>query len=488
MSGRALDTPSRNWEVTTRLEDPCDGANLCTACGNSFLVDNSRSLAACVTGRSVDSACAVRGRRLVALSPPLSCSYTDIARIALDEELIAGLKQAKTQPRHFGIVAKGNATVHAIIRKKPVKDGELLKAKSEFKGNATFQGVVQFDGEAYMFSFTEDPGLGLVKLRAYLTDHTGLAMKVACQVVATLPQVPDADDDASGKPSSPTESPPVSTPPADAPPPASDDLRAKLIASLKKLTASASGAIGLAPNRKDEILSGLAGVKAAIGAGKLDTATNLLLAVDKIIQSILSGAKAGAEPPPPKEEDEEVTLEEDALLDSLFPDPDDQDEPEDGGERVGGNESGENPVATTEPPIPPPRPVPPAAKSPGVGGRLRWEQVKEEVDADLSQLQAFLRQQADPVLQRIGEIGFHGVTGRLQVGLRVALIEFDRSATTDDREKFRQQSLKIIGDYKTFLKDNRLLKKCDDNPFGIKLNAETRLTAALNSLEQSLQA
>lgn len=403
--------------------------------------------------------------------------------MALDEELIAGLKQAKTQPRHFGIVAKGNATVHAIIRKKPVKEGELLKAKSEFKGNATYQGVVQFDGEAYMFSFTEDPGLGLVKLRAYLTDHTGLTLKVACQVVDALPQVPDGDDEASG-----SHSPPVSPPASAAPPPSSDELRAKLIELLKKLTASASGAIGLAPNRKDEILSGLAGAKAAIGGGKLDAASNLLSAVDKIIQSILSGAKAGAEPPSPKEDEEEVALEEDALLDSLFPDPDDEDEPEDGGERVGGNENGESPLVTTEPPIPPPRPVPPAANSPGVGGRLRWEQVKEEVDADLSQLQAFLRQQADPVLQRIGEIGFHGVTGRLQVGLRVALIEFDRSATTDDREKFRRQALKIIGDYKTFLKDNRLLKKCDDNPFGIKLNAETRLTAALNSLEQSLQA
>ncbi|MFO0903164.1 MAG: hypothetical protein U0939_09205 [Pirellulales bacterium] len=402
----------------------------------------------------------------------------------LDEELIAGLKQAKTQPRHFALVAKGTATLHAIVRRKAIKDGELLKAKTEFKGNATFQGVVQFDGEAYVFSFTEDPGLGLVKLRTYLIEQSGLNLKVACKVVPALPGVPDAEDESGavegGAGESGDSSAPSSTgapPPPPPPPPPSDDRKNRLVETLKKVFSAAQQAIAVAADRKTELMTGLADAKAAIAGGQFDQAAALLKSLSEVIQAILAGG----------DETDEVELEEDALLDSLFPDdPDEQeqDETAEGESEAGATDS---PTAS-EPPLPPPPPVPPTAKSPGVGGRLQWERVKEEVADRLSQLQGHLRQQKDPGLQRIGEVGFHSITGQLQVGLRVALMEFDRAAKKEDREKFRKQALEIIGKYQEFIKTNPLLKKCDENPFGIKLDARASLRTALDALAASLQA
>lgn len=52
----------------------------------------------------------------------------------LDENLVEGLKQAKKAPRNFALIVKGAAPVKLLVRKKKIKDAELLKAKTEAKG------------------------------------------------------------------------------------------------------------------------------------------------------------------------------------------------------------------------------------------------------------------------------------------------------------------------------------------------------------------
>jgi hypothetical protein len=60
---------------------------------------------------------------------------------AADEDLAEGLRQARKSPRNFALIAKGPAPLKLIVQKKPIRDGDVIKAKTEFKGNDAIRAV-----------------------------------------------------------------------------------------------------------------------------------------------------------------------------------------------------------------------------------------------------------------------------------------------------------------------------------------------------------
>ena len=115
-----------------------------------------------------------------------------------------------------------------------------------------------------------------------------------------------------------------------------------------------------------------------------------------------------------------------------------------------------------------------------------WRDAKERVDAQVSQLQGALRQTKEPFFQRIADMGLNGVTGNLQVGLQVALTEYDKSGGKDG--KLAAKAGAIIAQYQQFLQSDKAIALCDENPFGIKCEIRGTLLEALAELQKSFKS
>ncbi|HND52922.1 MAG TPA: hypothetical protein PLV92_11015, partial [Pirellulaceae bacterium] len=141
----------------------------------------------------------------------------------IDKELAKELQQAKKKGRNFAIIAKSANVVKLLLSKKPIRDGEILAAKKESGGNIVVQGVaVAGDGPELVFRVKEETKVGAVKLRVYITENSGLTLKVRFEVQPDLQDLDlDDDDDAPGGGTSSGEvqqsAPPTSTASPDQP-------------------------------------------------------------------------------------------------------------------------------------------------------------------------------------------------------------------------------------------------------------------------------
>ena len=152
-------------------------------------------------------------------------------------------------------------------------------------------------------------------------------------------------------------------------------------------------------------------------------------------------------------------------------------------------------VPPAPPPPPPAAPEPVAAPEPAqaepapepeTGVFAIWRDAKERVDAQVSQLQGALRQTKDPFCQRIADMGLHGVTGNLQVGLQVALTDYDKSGGKDAKSAAKAGA--IIAQYQQFLQNDKAIALCEENPFGIKCEIRGTLLVALAELQKSFKS
>jgi hypothetical protein len=95
------------------------------------------------------------------------------------EDLKAALTQARKKPRHFAIIANGADVLAVVAQKKPIRAGTLRKLRREKKGKQVIAGTCQGDGGATLvFKVTgEAPKIKKSKLRAFISDETGLMIK-----------------------------------------------------------------------------------------------------------------------------------------------------------------------------------------------------------------------------------------------------------------------------------------------------------------------
>jgi hypothetical protein len=116
-----------------------------------------------------------------------------------------------------------------------------------------------------------------------------------------------------------------------------------------------------------------------------------------------------------------------------------------------------------------------------------WQQAKEAVGSQILNLQAALRQTKEPKFLRIADLGMNGITKRLQVGLHVALMEFDQ-ASGAARAKARGKAEALVADFQKFLQSNPEVQLVDENPFGVAVTIRESLGKALDGIAKSLAA
>lgn len=116
-----------------------------------------------------------------------------------------------------------------------------------------------------------------------------------------------------------------------------------------------------------------------------------------------------------------------------------------------------------------------------------WRDSREAVMERLSQLQDALRKHDDRRLHEVADKGLNGITNRLQVGLHVALLEYDR-ATGADRRRLGTTAIAAVDEFDKFLKTEPLVPLIDKNPFQVTVGLQTDLVAALRRVRDALGA
>jgi hypothetical protein len=118
--------------------------------------------------------------------------------------------------------------------------------------------------------------------------------------------------------------------------------------------------------------------------------------------------------------------------------------------------------------------------------RTRWRTAREAVGTGLTKLQSVLKGKEEPAFHRVAEFGLNGITGRLQVGLEVALLECESSGGRDPKAKAK--AAKVAADFRKFLQTDAMVRLVDENPFGVAIDLRGQLLPVLTDLEAALQA
>ncbi len=226
----------------------------------------------------------------------------------LDEELEKGLRQAKKKPRNFAAICKGTKLLKLIVKKKPIKQPEIMAAKSEVQGNAIITGVCVGDGGAGMVFQVEgdEPSIKIPQMREYITEQTGLAIKPRFEVVQALEEV---DENESESEESAADAP-VANGDIPAAPPLPENtgsglsgdgtLASQLMAALNKLTPAVKAAVVAHPARKETILRPVQDFQSHMKVQNLSAAKESLGQLSKILREVGTGETVPQAPPTPQ--------------------------------------------------------------------------------------------------------------------------------------------------------------------------------------------
>jgi hypothetical protein len=114
-----------------------------------------------------------------------------------------------------------------------------------------------------------------------------------------------------------------------------------------------------------------------------------------------------------------------------------------------------------------------------------WLDAKEAAGVQIGNLQEAMRGLGPPVFARIADQGLNGITGRLQVGLQVALINAEQ-ATGAAREVARRKAREAVADFRAFLKNDPVVPMLDANPLGVTVTLQSGMGQALDAIDRAL--
>lgn len=114
-----------------------------------------------------------------------------------------------------------------------------------------------------------------------------------------------------------------------------------------------------------------------------------------------------------------------------------------------------------------------------------WADAKEAAGVQIGRLQAAVRGLDHPLFSLLADKGLNGITGRLQVGLQLALTEVE-STDGAARNKAREKAHAAIADFRDFLRTDPVLPLVEENPLGVTITLRADLGQALEAIEQAL--
>ena len=121
-----------------------------------------------------------------------------------------------------------------------------------------------------------------------------------------------------------------------------------------------------------------------------------------------------------------------------------------------------------------------------VAAKAAWRTAIEDVDGQITDLQAAMRKYPDDDLHDIAEFGLNGVTGGNKVLLMAALVELgDGNALAV--QKSGKQVLSAVAEFRTLINSDERVAVIDDNPFSVTVAIRETLGPALQGLENALK-
>lgn len=213
----------------------------------------------------------------------------------LDEDLVEGLKQAKKAPRNFALIVKGAAPVKLLVRKKKIKDAELLKAKTEAKGTDYIAGVVEGSGSEFAFKIVaeKEPAVLPAKIKDLIGEQADMTTKARWELVKELPKLPDeesegAEQESQQNATSQNDSIPNPPPPPPPPPsPTQPTINAnQLLATMNKLSPQVQAAVKNFPDRRNDLVQTVATFQSQIQGQQLEDAKASLTKLVDLLKSL----------------------------------------------------------------------------------------------------------------------------------------------------------------------------------------------------------
>jgi hypothetical protein len=223
----------------------------------------------------------------------------------VDEDLYAGLLQAKEKPRYFAIISKGADVLKMVVQKKWIKDAEIQQLRREFKGNNSIFGVCFRNGPELVLQIVgEEPALKLLKIKDFITEQTGASVKPQWQLVAALPDIGEDHESAviegaeatSEGAAAPQVSVAASSSNADKVRKALEDARPKI-----------EQALAARPELKNEILALINRIKQELAAGR-DNGETATASFRELVTLLGSARKSEEAPVAQGRSDRLVTL------------------------------------------------------------------------------------------------------------------------------------------------------------------------------------
>lgn len=442
-----------------------------------------------------------------------------MAKAPVDTELRKALTASKRKAHYFALICKGVAVQKLIVRRKPkFTDGEIAKAKTEYKGNKRFNGVCYGGGgDKMVFELTGDdpPGRELV-LKDHIATQTGLKFKPEYKIVTDLTEVDESDEgEVAEEPTAASQAAPPQEEPATEAPADSDALikrRQVVTDTLKTLVPKVGDAVKADATRKDGLMQATKAVKDAISAAGGDTPDEAKVAAAesalKGLAVMLKEAAAGAPPPPPPPQEgadagdaaqrkaikDELKALKPSINERIKSDPGAKAAVLAAAQQVQKTVSGD--VAEAQRAL--------DALKELLGGtgeaaptgnfdslwpaaKQAWQDASDTVDGQITKLQSALKKTKDDELHEIAEFGLNGVTGDFKVPLMAAIRDID-SAAPDARSKAVSKAQGIVAGFSKHIATDARVGVCDENPFGVTLTIRKSIGGALKQLETALRA
>jgi hypothetical protein len=225
----------------------------------------------------------------------------------IDEELKAGLTQAKKKARNYVLIAKGSTAVKLIVQKKPIKAGDVMKAKTEAKGNTVVEGTCIGDGTDMVFQVVgEEPSIKTLTIKELIAEQTELTMKPRFQIVTELAKVLEDDGDENKIPDAPPppqqqqQQGPATVSAAD------EDLLMALINAMGKLGPRIQEAIKKFPDRREFLVGEVGKFQKSVKAKDVEPAKAAFKVVSDEVTKLLGQAPTPTTTPPTKAPEKEA--------------------------------------------------------------------------------------------------------------------------------------------------------------------------------------
>ena len=358
----------------------------------------------------------------------------------LDLELTKALQQARKKALNFALIGKGPSCVKLILSKKSIKPGEIQAAKKETGGKVVLQGICGGQGGELIFHITEEPPFTDTKLKAFLHEQTGISFKPQFQVVTSLPEVEDSEDE--GEESSEDVSA-ASTRVADSEGKVGQETDqagvSAVLADLNRLAPEIKSAVAAHPESRAEILQHVSSIQQDLKLGDITTGQATLVALQQLIGKL--GANRST--------------------------------------------SGSAVVQSADPPAEVRTGTVDYAKC-----RLAWDATKKSVHSELQKLErAILAEFNDaPGFDQLaaGVRKLDSVLLAFEEDLGDVLDDALNAPSESERQKLHQQAAALVEKFSSRALQDPFLQLLDDNPF-VPIKARQSLTTALGMLSSRLK-